>query len=154
MRRDLIRRSGLPAVSRWDPFEDIRQTQDHLNRLFRDFVPSVEWKGGDILAPLVDVQEKDDSVIVTTDLPGVDKADVDIRIGEGYIEINAESKQEEEGEKDGYVHRERTYSKFSRAVSLPSGVTEEGAKAKLEDGVLTVTLRKSKGGEKPKIEVE
>jgi HSP20 family protein len=33
-------------------------------------------------------------------------------------------------------------------------VTEEGAKAKLEDGVLTVTLRKSKGGEKPKIEVE
>lgn len=162
MKKGLIRRPGVPAVTRWDPFEEIRQTQEHLNQLFKDFMPSVEWwrpsaewwKGGDVFAPLVDVQEKEDSVVVTTDLPGVDKADVDIRIGEGYIEISAESKKEEEAEKEGYIQKERTYSKFSRSVSLPSNVTDEGAKAKLEDGVLTVTLPKTKAEEKPKIEIE
>ncbi|MBP2030084.1 HSP20 family protein [Methanohalophilus levihalophilus] len=154
MKRGLIRRPSVPIVSRWDPFDEIRQTQEHLNQLFKDFMPSIEWKGGDVFSPLVDIQEKDDSVVVTTDLPGVDKGDVDIRIGEGYIEISAESKKEEESEKEGYVQKERSYSRFSRAVSLPSNVTEEGAKAKLEDGVLTVTLPKTKTAEKPKIEIE
>ncbi|MDK2891936.1 Hsp20/alpha crystallin family protein [Methanohalophilus sp.] len=156
--KSLIRRTGVPEVGRWEPFndilEEIRLTQDHLNHLFKDFMPSIELKGGDVFAPLVDVQEKEDSVIVTTDLPGVDKADVDIRVGEGYIEISAESKKDEESEKEGYVQKERRYSKFSRVVSLPSNVTDEGAKAKLENGVLTVTLPKIKSEEKPKIEIE
>jgi HSP20 family protein len=79
---------------------------------------------------------------------------VDIRIGKGYIEINAESKKEEDAEMEGYFQKERSYSRFSRIVSLPLGVTDEGAKAKLENGVLTITLPITKTEEKAKIEIE
>jgi len=154
MKRGLIRRDNSPSISRWDPFDEIKQTQDYLNDLFREFLPSVQWQSGETLAPLVDVQEKDDSVVVTTDLPGVDKKDVDIRVSEDMIEISATCKKEEEKEEEGYSLKERSYSSFSRAVSLPASVTEEGATAKLENGVLTVTLPKTKEAEKTKIPIE
>jgi Molecular chaperone (small heat shock protein) len=50
--------------------------------------------------------------------------------------------------------RERTYSRFARAFNLPSTVKEDEANAKLEDGVLTITLPKSEIEEKHRIMIE
>ena len=154
MKRELARRGTFPSIGRWNPFDEIRDTQDHLNQMFRGLVPGFEIAGGKSLAPLVDVREEDDKLVVTMDIPGVDKKDVDLRISDNIIEISAKCSRESETEEEGYVQKERTYSSFSRTVSLPSNVTEEGAKAKLEDGVLTVTLPKTEIEERPRIEVE
>jgi len=141
------------AVSRWDPFEEMSRTQERLNQLFEEMVPG-QWLSSTTFSPLVDIKEEDNKIVVTTDVPGVDKNDVDIDIRDDILEISAKCGEEREAEEEGYVRRERTFSRFSRAVRLPTAVTEEGAKAKLEDGVLTIELPKVAIEEKKKIMIE
>ena len=153
MRFGLTRRNPSD-ISRWDPFEEISRTQERLNQLFEQIAPGREWFGEKTFSPLVDVKEEDDKVIVTTDLPGVDKKDIEISVNDNILEISAKCGKESEVEKEGYVRRERTYNRFSRMVTLPSVVTEEGAKAKLKDGVMTITLPKAAIEEKKRIMIE
>jgi HSP20 family protein len=60
------------------------------------------------------------------------------------LEISAKSGEEKETEEEGYIRRERSYTSFYRAVRLPTSVKEEGCSAKMENGVLTITLQKMK----------
>ncbi|MDD2439845.1 MAG: Hsp20/alpha crystallin family protein [Methanosarcinaceae archaeon] len=135
--------------------DEIRRTQERLNQLFEDFGPSEEWTEK-TFAPLVDIMEEEDKIIVTTDLPGVEKEDIELNLKEDLLEINAKcGKEEEETEKGGYFRKERSYTRYYRAIRLPTGVSEENAKAKMENGVLTVTLPKLKLKEpKKKIRIE
>lgn len=102
----------------------------------------------------MDVKDEGSEILVTTDLPGVEKSDVDIDVSESMLTIYAKSSENNEEKEEGYLRRERTYSSFSRTVTLPESVTTEGAKAKLENGVLTVTLPKLQIEEKKKILIE
>ena len=117
-------------------------------------MPGEEWPDGMTLSPLMDIKEENGSIIVTTDVPDVDKKDVEIGIRDDVLEISAKCSKESEVEKEVYVRRERTYNRFSRAITLSSIVTEEGAKAELEDGVLKITLPKAQIEEKKKIMIE
>lgn len=141
-------------TARWDPFDEMRQMQQQLNSMFKDMTLGDRWTEAETLAPLADVQDQGDKLIVTADLPGVDKQNVNIDVQENLISISAKSGTEAESEEEGYMRRERTYKMFSRTLTLPEAVTSEGAKAKLENGVLTVELPKLQIEEKKKILIE
>ncbi|AAM31115.1 Hsp20/alpha crystallin family protein [Methanosarcina mazei] len=146
---------SFSGPARWDPFEEIKRTQERLNQLFEDFMPMEEWGGGKVYTPAIDIKEEDDKLLVTTDLPGINKEDVEINLKEDMLEISAKSGKEKESEEEGYLRRERAYTQFYRAVRLPSSVREEGACAKMDNGVLTIMLPKAKIEEpKKKIEIE
>lgn len=130
--------------TRWDPFEEIRKTQDRLHQMFEDYFPIEEWRGGKVFTPAVDIKDEDDKLVVTTDLPGINKEDVKINLKEDMLEISANSGKEKETTDKGFVRKERTYTHFYRAVRLPTSVKEEGCAAKMENGVLTITLPKMK----------
>ena len=68
----------------------------------------------------------------------------EINLKEDMLEISAKSGKEKETEEEGYLRRERAYTRFYRAVRLPASVKEEGSTAKMENGVLTITLPKMK----------
>ncbi len=138
----------------WNPMEEMVQMQDMLNNMFKESRFGERWSESGILAPLVDVKDEGSDILVTTDLPGVEKGDVDIDVSDTTLTISAKRSASTEEEEEGYLRRERTYSSFSRSVTLPETVTTEGAKAKLEDGVLTVTLPKMQIEEKKKILIE
>ncbi len=144
-----VRRS-FSGPTRWDPFEEIRRTQERLNQMFEDFMPMEEWGGGKVYTPAVDIKEEEDKLVVTTDLPGINKEDVEINLKEDMLEISAKSGKEKETEEEGYLRRERAYTRFYRAVRLPTSVKDEGSTAKMENGVLTITLPKLKLGEPAK----
>ncbi|MDR7666107.1 Hsp20/alpha crystallin family protein [Methanosarcina sp. Z-7115] len=137
-------RKSFSGPARWDPFEEIRKTQERLNQLFEDFIPMEEWGGGKVYTPAIDIKDEEDKLVVTTDLPGINKEDVEINLKEDMLEISAKSGKEKETEEEGYVRRERAYTRFYRAVRLPTSVKEEGSTAKIENGVLTITLPKMK----------
>lgn len=148
-------RRSFSGPTRWDPFEEIRRTQDRLNQLFEDFMPMEEWGGGKVFTPAVDIKEEEDKLVVTTDLPGINKEDVEINLKEDMLEISAKTGKEKETEEEGYLCRERAYTQFYRAVRLPTSVKEEGSTAKMESGVLTITLPKMQIEEpKKKIAIE
>jgi HSP20 family protein len=126
----------------WDPFEEIRKTQDRLSQLFEDYMPMGEWRGEKVFTPAVDIKEEGDNLVVTTDLPGINKEDIEINLKDDMLEISAKSGEEKETEEKGYIRRERSYTSFYRAVRLPTSVKEESGSAKMENGVLTIKLPK------------
>ena len=141
-------------VTRWDPFDEVRQMQDQINNMVKEMSFGEKWSEIGTMAPLVDVKDEGNNITVTADLPGVDKKDVDIDIRDNVMSISARCARESESTDEGYTRRERTYGMFSRTLTLPSAVTSEGAKARLENGVLTVTVPKQQLEEKQRIMIE
>lgn len=90
-----------------------------------------------------DVREKDGNYEVFVDLPGFKKENVTLNLENGYLTITAEKGLEkDEDEKGSYVRKERWSGSCSRSFYLGDGVRAEDIKAKMEDGILTLTFPK------------
>ena len=77
------------------------------------------------------------------DLPGVNKDDINVTVEGARVTLQAESRKEKETKNgERVLHSERTVTSYARAFELPAEVTEDGADAKFENGVLTLTLPK------------
>ena len=153
----------------WDIFDEIRKMQEELDRTFSEFfshtpyrqlgpgrrgvVQPVERMPG-MRRAFVDVQETDRDVIVTAELPGMDKEDIEVNITAERIEIKAEKKEEKTEEKEGYKTYGKRYHGFYRSVPLPSMVKADDAKATYRNGVLEVALPKKEIAKSRNITIE
>lgn len=93
----------------------------------------------------MDVLDKGGNFEVKVDLPGIRKDDINVGIEGARVSINAESKDSSEtkdGNGDKLLYSERYSTRYARSFELPAEVTEEGADARFEDGVLTLSLPK------------
>jgi len=103
----------------------------------------------------MDVKEGDDAYTVSAEIPGVRKEDIHVTIEGGMVMVRAEVKQQDTQTKDEKVLRsERYFGSVSRAISLPENVDQSQAKAKYDNGVLTLTLPKKQGGGTQKLRIE
>lgn len=94
-------------------------------------------------SPALDVAETDHAYTVKLDMPGVSKEDVKISVDGRQVTVQAQSQSTEEkkaGER--IVYRERSVSSYARTFTLPVEVDQSEANAKLDQGVLTLTLPK------------
>ena len=91
--------------TRWDPFEEIRKSQERLDQLFENFMPMRKWEGGNIFTPAVDIKDEGNNILVTTDLPGINKEDIELNLKEDILEISAKSGKEKETEEEGYIRK-------------------------------------------------
>jgi len=92
------------------------------------------------ITPVMDVSSNDQAVRVTVELPGIDSNDIDITLDGDLLTIRAEKTVDSIDPGDSYHVVERSYGKVQRTVRLPCAVMEEGAQARFDNGVLTVTL--------------
>ncbi len=128
-----------------DPFEVVQREFDTaLDRFFgARTMPATNGNGW---APYgVDVREDGDHLYVEAELPGYKKEEIDVTLENQTLTISAERKSEQadEGEKKGeWLLRERRYSRFLRSFTLPPTIDDQKVDAKLNDGVLTITLNK------------
>jgi HSP20 family protein len=137
-------------LTRWNPFMELDQIQQRLNRLFLDR----PIKGNDEpfadFMPAVDITETDADFIVKADLPEVKKEDINVHVEDGVLAIEGERKQEKEDKGKRFHKIEREYGKFVRRFSLPIEVDADKVRAEFKDGVLTVVLAKAPAA-KPKM---
>jgi HSP20 family protein len=92
---------------------------------------------------LMDVVDKGEAYEIKVDMPGVKKEDIEVTVEGARVSISAETKTEKEvKEGDKVLHTERFAASYARTFELPVEVTEAGAEARYEDGVLTLTLAK------------
>jgi HSP20 family protein len=124
---------------------DLARSFDRLfdDRFERFFAPTAQ--GGDAQAriPALDVSESERAYTVTLDLPGVAKEDVKVAIEGRRVHIEAQTRKDEaKKEGDRVVYRERSTSSFARSFSVAAEVDQAESSAKLEHGVLTLTLAK------------
>jgi|MudIll2142460700_1097286.scaffolds.fasta_scaffold602612_1 HSP20 family protein len=94
--------------------------------------------------PLIDIQDRDDHLLVIAELPGIPKQNVKLEVQEDRIEIRGEHALAcELGSSDyAYLCNERTSTNFHRVVPLPMAIVPDKAKAKMGEGVLEVRLPK------------
>ncbi len=121
-------------------FEDFREDMEEFFTRPRWWLPG--GFGIPVRRPAVNIRDQGNSLVITAELPGVSKEDVDLNITDDAVEIHAEARKETEERREGYVHRERSARAFHRYVTLPAAVDPDTAEAHLEDGVLHVELPK------------
>ena len=94
------------------------------------------------LLPAIDVSEDDGNYVVTAELPGVKREDVNVELEEDVLTIRGEKRSEREEKKEKRRFVERSYGTFSRSFTLPANADPERVSAAFKDGVLTVTIGK------------
>lgn len=123
-----------------NPFEEIEELLDRMSR-------SID-EGSDL--PLagprsvsIDLADRGDEFVITADLPGYDKEDIELRLSDEALQLSASRETETIEEDEGhYVRQERRQETVSRRIPLPEPVDESGANAHHRNGVLEVTLPK------------
>jgi HSP20 family protein len=104
--------------------------------------------------PRVDITENDANYTIKADLPGMDKKDVSITVENNVLTIVGEKKEEHKKEQGKYYHLERSYGKFARSFALPDEVSANTIEAKMNNGVLELTLPKTERAKPKAIEVK
>lgn len=89
----------------------------------------------------IDIQDNDTEYTIEAELPGVKKEDVEITLNDGRLNISVKKEEVSENKSKKYIHRERKYAQMSRSILL-ADADDEGIKAKLEEGILTIQVPK------------
>lgn len=92
--------------------------------------------------PNMDFKDKGDSYVLTAEIPGVKKENIDITLTDNRIHIKTNNEEEKMEEGECYVCQERTSTKFHRTFEFPEIIDPDAVDATLEDGILSVTLGK------------
>lgn len=149
------------AVStRGNPFEELERLFERMNRQFGDVSPGSTGRrpfgqlasGGEPMA--IDLVEHDEEFVVTVDLPGFERDDVDIRVTDHTLRIDAEHEETTDEDAEQYLRRERRHESTSRSVRLPDAVETGSVTARMNNGVLTITLPKVEGDTARTIDIE
>ena len=123
--------------------------------IFNDFFDNTWMERPKATAPAINVIETPEKYELELAAPGMTKADFNVHLDEdGDLVINMEKKSEtkDEGKKAGhYLRREFSYTKFQQTMLLPDDANREDIAAKVENGVLTVSIAKVKKVEPEKV---
>jgi HSP20 family protein len=120
------------AFTRWDPLQDLLALHERMNRLSRADEPG--WM------PPVDLYETAERYVITAEVPGLSREDIDIQVREGKLLLRGERPPGNAG--DRFERVERGHGRFARAFVLPQAVDVERITADLRDGVLTIDVPK------------
>jgi HSP20 family protein len=141
-----------------NPFDEIRRLQSEFNRFFEDF-----WRKQDFSVPvtqsqfisgfrepLADIKETNSEYIVTMELPGINKSDIELNVTDSDLEVKVERKEAIEERGSDFIRSERSYRGFYRNLRFPSKVIPDEATARYKDGVLEIRIPKAEVSKKTK----
>jgi HSP20 family protein len=138
--------SEFPRLG-FDPFVELRRMQSEMNRLFSGFAPAARD------FPPINIWLGDNSVVVTSELPGVTRDDVTISLQEDVLTLGGARQPKPEQQDVNWQRRERAYGTFSRAIQLPFRVEPEKVQARFNNGILEIELERLEADRPKKIEI-
>ena len=130
-----------------------------LTLLRRDPFAMVRRIGGDFMEgsqrfPAINLWQSEDSATITAELPGVEAGDIDISVKDDLLAFSGERRSEEVDDKARWHRRERAWGKFSRAVRVPFNVDPDRTEARMNNGVLEVTVHRREEDKPQRIQVQ
>ncbi|MGE0631100.1 MAG: Hsp20/alpha crystallin family protein [Pseudobdellovibrionaceae bacterium] len=139
----------VPSVFRTDPFF-------MSDRMMDEF-----WGREDMndnrrsqFSPEVDIEENAGNYLLSFDLPGLKKEDIQIEVKDNILTVSGERKWETKEETNNLKRFERKYGSFSRSFTLPTSVDANRVEANYENGVLELALPKSEAAKSKKVEIQ
>jgi HSP20 family protein len=146
------------SIMRWDPFRELEDVSDRLNRMFgsqaarrditRDALKVVDW------APTVDIAETAEEFQIKAELPEVKKEDVRVSVDGNMLRIEGERKQEKEDKGKRFHRVERSYGSFMRSFTLPDNIDDSKVQAEFRDGMLNIRLPKNAQAKAKSVQVK
>lgn len=129
-------------MPRSNPFGDLEAFFERMSRQFDEMNRQFDTRGFESGAGSlrVDVAEHDGEIVVTADLPGFEKDDIDVSLSGRRMTVRAAHDVEHETDEEAYIRRERRHESVRRSFDLPVDVDESDATATYRNGVLTVRL--------------
>ncbi|MBN1898491.1 MAG: Hsp20/alpha crystallin family protein [Spirochaetes bacterium] len=142
------------AIINWDPFNEMRDIQDAMNRLFDDSMQKRGKRDLDYWEPAVDIIEIKDGYKILADMPGIKKEDIEISVSGDVLTLRGEKKLEKEEDHKNYYRKERVYGLFQKQMVLPQDAQASKIQANFKDGVLTIIIPKGETSKPKKIKIE
>lgn len=132
------------ALVKWDPFRDVAELQNRINRMFdesfgRSREPDDEidlhaWR------PTVDIYEAENGIVLAVELPGVSKERVAVEVKDDVLILKGERLADPAINDDSYIRRERLFGPFKRSFTLHQNVKPDQIKATFKDGILQIEI--------------
>ena len=141
----------MANLTRYDPFHEL------VDDFFKGFLvrPLGFEPRADVPRMKVEVAERNGSYLVTAELPGVKKEDIQVTIDGAQVTLAAEAKREKETtEADRVLASERSFGRVTRSFTLPQELDETRVEARFRDGVLELALPKKAAAERKRITIQ
>jgi HSP20 family protein len=140
---------------RISPLGSLSQINRELNRFFDDrYFPAAPLADTTRWTPSVDIHESEEAFTVLADVPGVKPEDMEISLHKGVLTIRGERHVDKEENESNYSHRERIRGSFMRQFNLPESADEATVTAKSVNGVLEISIPRSKKSQPVNITVQ
>ncbi|HXE80057.1 MAG TPA: Hsp20/alpha crystallin family protein [Vicinamibacterales bacterium] len=132
------------AFARWDPLRDLFALQERVERLAEAGTPG--W------TPPVDLYETADRFVITVELPGIAREDIDIRFHDGVLTVQGQ-RREPAVPCERYHRVERGHGTFMRRFTLGTPIEADTISADFSGGILTIVAPKTADGRARRIEI-
>jgi len=148
-------------TTRSNPFDALERMFDRMSDQFEEAARS--WETGEQFEFLpmraesmaTDIVDHDDEFVVTVDVPGFARDEVEVRVADDVLYVEAEHEEDTGVEEEQFIRRERSHRMLSRSIVLPEHVQPDDVSATMKHGVLTITIPKAEPIEEGKaIEIE
>jgi len=145
----------MTSAIKWEPIEDLKAIRDTLGCMVARSAgraPLPKWLG---IHPPMDLEETGEAFVAEVDLPGVQAEDIDVTVRGSKLTVEGKRARAaaEEGSASKRVHCERPTGTFSRTWTIPGTVDLDAIVARLDRGVLTVTMPKRAAARAVQIEI-
>jgi HSP20 family protein len=139
---------------RWDPLSDLRQIRHRIDHLLEGevgFPGQLLEAASPTWAPLVDIYETEEAIVVEAEIAGMKKAEIEIELSGDTLTLKGE-RQPRPGQ--DYLRRERSHGGFLRSFTLGVPVEQSAIKARYEQGILQITLPKAKEARPRQVKID
>lgn len=141
----------MANLTRYSPLTEL---QREVDRLFNEFLPARPQDGASLVwSPAADLWETDDSYLISLDLPGLTKQDVEITFEHGTLQVSGERKMTQEVQERQYHRIERRQGRFFRTFRFDRSVNPDQIEARFRDGVLTLQVPKTEESRPRRIQI-
>ena len=135
------------ALVRWIPYKDLLFLQERMSRIFDQ---ALSRYAGDedgskcSWSPAADIYETDDNIVLKVELAGIEKGDVNIEVRDNVLILKGNRSLEQSESDEHYHMMECSYGTFQRVFTLPGVIKKSSIKTEVKDGVLEITVPKTK----------
>jgi HSP20 family protein len=130
------------SLIRYQPVNLFDSFNDDINRYFGNMRNKAAAGQERNWSPDVDIREDENSYLLTVDIPGVDRENIEIILEKGVLTLKGERSREAATNSQEYRRKERVHGTFIRQFSLPETVDRQNISATVKDGVLNVVIPK------------
>jgi HSP20 family protein len=139
----------------WLGFREVERFRENLDDMFDRLLGRPgEVTATGTRAPALEAFLEDDLLVVSADLPGVDPEQLEVTITGNVLTIRGTRRERREQRRRDFIHREVTYGTFERVLTLPYPVRADATTATYQNGVLELTMPRSREATRRKVTIE